>query len=175
MTGATEAVLMNLFGTSNMRFSRRLLAFCLATLIAAAAHAAPTPLILGVGMFQPDKGSTSGYLISRHYFLTQGVLDAGADYNRNAMIEQGLIKAEQSRIIWQSEHLPNDALAVRQALFADAAFVAELRAALAGIGAALKNQPNLLPAHYTGFVTRDNTFYKPIRDAGLATGTLRPR
>jgi phosphonate transport system substrate-binding protein len=31
--------------------------------------------------------------------VTQGVLDAGADYNRNrnAMIEQGLIKAEQSK------------------------------------------------------------------------------
>lgn len=149
-----------------------------------------------------DKGSTSGYLIPRHYFMTQGinpdtyfskvlytkhqaietqvaqgVLDAGADYNRNrtAMIEQGLIKAEQSRIIWQSAPLPNDAFALRPALFADQAFVARLRAALAGVGDALKTQPNLLPAHYTGFVTRDNGFYKPIRDAGLATGTLRAK
>ena len=32
---------------------------------------------------------------------------------------------------------------------------------------------NLLPAHYTGFVSRDNAFYKPIRDAGLATGKLQ--
>ncbi|MEO7159751.1 MAG: phosphate/phosphite/phosphonate ABC transporter substrate-binding protein [Polaromonas sp.] len=149
-----------------------------------------------------DKGSTSGYLIPRHYFLTQGinpdtyfskvlytkhqaietqvvqgVLDAGADYNRNrnAMIEQGLIKAEQSRIIWQSAPLPNDAFAVRQALFADQAFVTRLRAVLAGMGEALKTQPNLLPSHYTGFVTRDNGFYKPIRDAGLATGALRAK
>jgi phosphonate transport system substrate-binding protein len=30
----------------------------------------------------------------------------------------------------------------------------------------------LLPPHYTGFVVRDNSFYKPIRDAGLATGKL---
>ena len=149
-----------------------------------------------------DKGSTSGYLIPRHYFMTQGinpdtyfskvlytkhqaietqvvqgVLDAGADYNRNrnAMIEQGLIKAEQSRIIWQSAPLPNDAFAVRQALFADQAFVTRLRAVLAGMGEALKAQPNLLPSHYTGFVTRDNGFYKPIRDAGLATGALRAK
>jgi phosphonate transport system substrate-binding protein len=70
-----------------------------------------------------DKGSTSGYLIPLHFFMTQGIdpethfarilhtrhqaietqvaqgaLDAGADYNRNrnAMIEQGLIRAEQS-------------------------------------------------------------------------------
>ena len=149
-----------------------------------------------------DKGSTSGYLIPRHHFMTlginpdayfskvlhtkhqaietqvtQGVLDAGADYdrNRNAMIEQGLIKAEQSRIIWTSAPLPNDAFAVSKALAADKAFVTRLQAALSGVGAALASQPQLLPAHYTGFVVRDNSFYKPIRDAGLATGNLKAR
>ncbi|MBT9527345.1 MAG: phosphate/phosphite/phosphonate ABC transporter substrate-binding protein [Rhizobacter sp.] len=146
-----------------------------------------------------DKGSTSGYLIPLHYFMTQGIdpdtyfskvlytkhqaietqvasgqLDAGADYNRNrnAMIEQGLIKAERSKVIWQSAPLPNDAFAVSEALFKDKALVTRLQAALAGVGAQLKKQPNLLPAHYTGFVTTDNSFYKPIRDAGLATGKL---
>lgn len=149
-----------------------------------------------------DKGSTSGYLIPFHFFMTQGitpekffkrviytkhqaietqvaqgVLDAGADYNRNrnAMIAQGLIKAEQSKIIWQSAPLPNDAFAVSKALFTDKKFVAQLQQALESIGPALKKYPNLLPVHYTGFVTRDNAFYKPIRDAGLATGILRPR
>ena len=109
--------------------------------------------------------------------VTQGVLDAGADYNRNrnAMIEQGLIKAEQSKIIWQSAPLPNDAFVVSKALATDKALVARLQAVLAGVGAALASQPKLLPAHYTGFVTRDNTFYKPIRDAGLATGNLRAK
>ena len=147
-----------------------------------------------------DKGSTSGYLIPLYYFMTQGIdletyfqrvlytkhqaietqvtqgaLDAGADYNRNrnAMIEQGLIKAEQSKIFWQSAPLPNDAVAVSQALFADTALVSRLQAALAGVGEALKKQPDLLPAHYTGFVTQSNDFYKPIRDAGLATGKLQ--
>lgn len=149
-----------------------------------------------------DKGSTSGYLIPRHFFMTQGitpekyfrkvlytkhqaietqvaqgVLDAGADYNRNrnAMIEQGLIKPEQSKIIWQSEPLPNDAFAVSKTLYADKMFVAQLQEALESVGSVLKTTPDLLPAHYTGFVTRDNQFYKPIRDAGLATGVLRPR
>jgi phosphonate transport system substrate-binding protein len=149
-----------------------------------------------------DKGSTSGYLIPLHFFMGQGIdpdqhfakvlytkhqaiemqvaagqLDAGADYNRNrnAMIEQGLIKAERSRIIWQSAPLPNDALAVSEALFKDKAFVARLQAALAEVGPLLKNQPNLLPAHYTGFVASDNAFYKPIRDAGFATGKLQPK
>ena len=149
-----------------------------------------------------DKGSTSGYLIPTHYFMTrginpatyfskvlytkhqaietqvaQGVLDAGADYNRNrnAMIEQGLIKAAQSVIIWQSAPLPNDAVAVSKTLFADKALVASLQAVLSKVGEAQKTQPNLLPPHYTGFVSRDNSFYKPIRDAGLATGILTPK
>ena len=149
-----------------------------------------------------DKGSTSGYLIPLHYFMqqgitpetyfgkvlytshqaietqvTQGVLDAGADYNRNrnAMIEQGLIKADQSRVIWQSPPLPNDAFAVSSLLAGDKAFVASLQSALAGVGDALKSQPNLLPPHYTGFVSTNNAFYKPIRDAGLATGKLQAK
>jgi len=149
-----------------------------------------------------DKGSTSGYLIPLHYLMskgiepetwfgrvlytshqaietqvTQGALDAGADYNRNrnAMIEQGLIKAERSKIIWQSAPLPNDAFAVSKALYEDRALVAKLRAALAEVGGALATQPGLLPPHYTGFVAQDNSFYKPIRDAGLATGKLQPR
>lgn len=147
-----------------------------------------------------DKGSTSGYLIPLHYLMTQGitpekyfskvvhtshqaietqvtqgVLDAGADYNRNrnAMIEQGLIKADQSRIIWTSAPLPNDAFAVSKALAADTVLIQQLQTALSGMGEALKSRPELLPPHYTGFVSRDNSFYKPIRDAGLATGKLQ--
>lgn len=148
-----------------------------------------------------DKGSTSGYLIPFHEFqkrgidpekyfskvlhtkhqaietqVTRGELDAGADYNRNrdAMIEQGLIKAADSKIIWTSAPLPNDAVAVSAELYKDKAFVARLQAALAEVGSALKAQPNLLPKSYTGFVTKDNSFYAPIRDAGLATGKLTP-
>lgn len=146
-----------------------------------------------------DKGSTSGYLIPRHFFMQQGIepekhfgrvvytrhqaiqtqvtagqIDAGADYNRNrtAMIDQGLIRAERSKIIWQSAPLPNDAVAVSAALFRDKLFVRQLQAALAEVGPLLRAQAALLPANYTGFVDTDNAFYKPIRDAGLATGTL---
>lgn len=149
-----------------------------------------------------DKGSTSGYLIPLHFFMQQGIepekhfgrvlytkhqaiqtqvtagqIDAGADYNRNrsAMIEQGLIRAERSKVIWQSAPLPNDAFAVSAALFKDKALVTKLQDALLGVGPMLGTQPSLLPAHYTGFVNTDNRFYKPIRDAGLATGKLAPR
>jgi phosphonate transport system substrate-binding protein len=149
-----------------------------------------------------DKGSTSGYLIPLHYFQQQGIdpekyfskviytkhqaietqitagqLDAGADYNRNrnAMIEAGLIKAERSKIIWQSAPLPNDAFAVSHDLVSDHALVAKLQVALEEVGPLLKSNPALLPAHYTGFINKDNSFYKPIRDAGLATGKLLPK
>ena len=148
-----------------------------------------------------DKGSTSGYLIPNHEFMmrgidpdkffskviytkhqaietqvTRGELDAGADYNRNrdAMIEQGLIKAADSRIIWTSAPLPNDALALSKELAKDKVFTAKLVKALEAIGEALKLQPNLLPNNYTGFVAKDNKYYAPIRDAGLATGKLTP-
>ncbi len=149
-----------------------------------------------------DKGSTSGYLIPLHFFMQQGIdpekhfsrvlytrhqaiqtqvtagqLDAGADYNRNrtAMIDAGLIRAERSRIIWQSAPLPNDAVAVSATLFRDKAFVQRLQDALLEVGPLLPTQPQLLPANYTGFVSTGNSFYKPIRDAGLATGKLTPR
>lgn len=150
-----------------------------------------------------DKGSTSGYLIPTHQLLkmgiadpekyfgkvvytrhqaietqvTRGELDAGADYdrNRNAMIEQGLIRAAESRIIWTSAPLPNDAFAVSADLARDRALVARLQAALEQMGDALKADGKLLPAHYTGFVRSDDALYKSIRDAGLATGKLQPR
>lgn len=149
-----------------------------------------------------DKGSTSGYLIPLHYFMQQGIepdkyfskvvytkhqaiemqvtagqLDAGADYNRNrnAMIEAGLIKKERSKVIWQSAPLPNDAFAVSKRLAQDQDFVTKLQSALKGVEPAMRSESNLLPPHYTGFVVKNNSFYKPIRDAGLATGSLQPK
>ena len=149
-----------------------------------------------------DKGSTSGYLIPNYHFqkngidvnkflgkviytkhqaielqVTRGELDAGADYNRNrdAMIADGQIKAADSVIFWTSDPLPNDAVAVRATLAKDAAFVSKLRDALASVGGEVKRTPNLLPPRYTGFVSKDNAFYRPIRDAGLASGQLQAK
>lgn len=149
-----------------------------------------------------DKGSTSGYLVPFHHFqkngidpeaylgrvlhtkhqaielqVTRGEIDAGADYNRNrdAMIAEGLIRAQDSVVFWTSDPLPNDAVAVRAELARDTRFVAALRAALEAVGPALKGSPQLLPPRYTGFVAKDNAYYRPIRDAGLATGKLTPQ
>jgi len=149
-----------------------------------------------------DKGSTSGFLIPSHEFfkrgivpekffskvintkhqaietqVTRGELDAGADFNRNrdTMIEQGLIKAADSKIFWTSAPLPNDAFAVSADLAKDTTFRAKLASALADTTAILKTQPNLLPNNYTGFVSTDNKFYAPIKDAALAMGWLQPK
>lgn len=149
-----------------------------------------------------DKGSTSGYLIPYYHFtkngmepetffkkvihtkhqaietqVTRGELDAGADYNRNrdAMIASGLIKESDSKIIWTSNPLPNDAFAVSKAIHKDQKLVQKIQSALSGVSAALKANPNLLPANYTGFQIKANDYYKPIRDAGLATGKLKPK
>jgi phosphonate transport system substrate-binding protein len=148
-----------------------------------------------------DKGSTSGFLIPFHEFQKRGIdpdkyfskviytkhqaietqvvrgeLDAGADYNRNrdTMIADGLIKEADSRIIWTSAPLPNDAFAVSKTLAQDKAFVTRVQKALEEVGPLLAAQPTLLPKNYTGFVTKDNRYYKPIRDAGLETGKLTP-
>lgn len=151
-----------------------------------------------------DKGSTSGYLIPFHHFqktfsikepeeffskvlytkhqaietqVTAGELDAGADYNRNrnAMIEQGLIEEKKSVVIWTSAPLPNDAFAVSAELKKDKKTVAAIQKALLGVKDELKKNPALLPTHYTGFVKKEDSFYKPIKDAGLATGKLQPK
>lgn len=78
-------------------------------------------------------------------------------------------------IIWQSPPLPNDAFAVSKNLQNDKALISKLQSALENIGEALKSKPELLPPHYTGFVIKENNFYKPIRDAALATGKLQAR
>ena len=46
------------------------------------------------------------------------------------------------------------------------------RSALDAVGPELRRTPNLLPPRYTGFVAKDDSYYRPIRDAGLATGKL---
>ena len=104
--------------------------------------------------------------------VTRNKLKAGADYhyNRDAMIADGLIKTADSMIFWTSDPLPNDAIAASATLAKDAAFVAKLQAALTAIGPQQARTPNFLPPSFTGFMSKNNGFYRPIRDAGLASG-----
>ena len=90
-----------------------------------------------------DAGSTSGWLIPTHYFMTKGIdpkayfqyrdgashaaqvisvvneqTDLATDYDRNlnVFIDRGTVKSEQIKIVWRSDPLPNDPLVVRAGL-----------------------------------------------------------
>ncbi len=143
-----------------------------------------------------DTGSTSGWLIPTNWFRERGIdpktyfeysegathaanqvavangrVDLATDFdrNRNALIEAGTIKPEQSKVVWESEPLPNDAIAVRRG------FDPELEARIEE--AILKLTPEeaaeILPNHYTGFVPATAETYAPIREAAEAVGVLK--
>src|SRR5207247_7923921 len=90
-----------------------------------------------------DVGSTSGWLIPTTWFqarqidpktyfqysegathaaneiaVANGQTDLATDFdrNRNAMIENGAISPQATKIVWTSDDLPNDAIAVRAGL-----------------------------------------------------------
>jgi phosphonate transport system substrate-binding protein len=150
----------------------------------------------GMSISLADVGSTSGWLIPTYWFKSQGIdpktffkyrdgsthpanelavvngqVDLATDYdrNRNSMIEKGRIPADATKIVWTSDPLPNDALAVRKGL--DPALVAKLQQLVLAIS---PDQAKLfMPAHYTGWVPANNGDYKMIEHAGLAVGALK--
>ncbi len=150
----------------------------------------------GMSISFADAGSTSGWLIPHHFFQRQGIeprdffryrdgashaanvisvasgqVDLATDFDRNlaAMIAGGRVKAEQVRVVWRSEPLPNDALAVRRDL--DPALKAAIRAAALAIDAA--TAARVMPPNYTGWVAATAETYAPIEAAGQALGRLR--
>jgi phosphonate transport system substrate-binding protein len=80
------------------------------------------------------------------------------------MIAAGRIRADQVRVVWRSDPLPNDALAVRRDL--DAPTRDALRAA------ALATTAEHLPPNYTGWVAATPETYAQIEAAGRALGRL---
>ena len=142
-----------------------------------------------------DTGSTSGWLIPSYWFKAQGIdpktyfqyrdgashpandiavatgqVDLATDYDRNlnAMIAAGRVKADQVKIVWTSEPLPNDALAVRKGLDQHTKDVI-LEAALK-IDAA--TAATVLPANYTGWEKATDATYTLIETAGRALGRI---
>jgi phosphonate transport system substrate-binding protein len=103
--------------------------------------------------------------------VVNGQVDLATDYdrNRNSMIETGRIPADATKIVWTSDPLPNDALAVRKGL--DKSLVAKVQQLVRAINA---DQAKLImPAHYTGWMPANNSDYKMIEHAGLAVGALK--
>ena len=97
----------------------------------------------GLRMSFADVGSTSGWLIPTFWFKSRGArsedllpvsrgrdhaaneiavangqTDLATDFDRNrtAMIENGAISPQATKIVWTSDDLPNDAIAVRAGL-----------------------------------------------------------
>jgi len=145
-----------------------------------------------------DVGSTSGWLIPTTWFKAHGIdpkayfqysegathaaneiavanaqtdLATDFDRNRNAMIENGKLDKLATEVVWTSDPLPNDAIAVRNGF--DPTLAKQIQEILLGITA--EQATSILPKHYTGFVAATHTDYKSIEDAGIAVGRLKQK
>lgn len=153
----------------------------------------------GMSMSFADVGSTSGWLIPSYYAkevwkidprtfwkytegathaaneiaVSNGQVDLATDFdrNRNAMIAGGRIKEDSNQIVWQSDALPNDAIALPKG--ASAEFSSRVQKILTAIDN--EAAKTLLPARYTGFVPATHASYAPIERAGIAVGKIKPR
>jgi phosphonate transport system substrate-binding protein len=150
----------------------------------------------GLRMSFADVGSTSGWLIPTFWFRSYGLdpktyfqyhegathaaneisvangqTDLATDFDRNrtAMIESGAISSQATKIVWTSDDLPNDAIAVRAGL--DPNMAKRIQQILAAITD--EQAKTILPNHYTGFIPSSHANYKMIEDAGLALGALK--
>lgn len=150
----------------------------------------------GLRMSFTETASTSGWLIPTFLLKKDGIdpktyfdysegaahpaqetavankkVDLATDFdrNRNAMIDAGTITAEQSKIVWTSPDLPNDAIAVRKDL--DPELVADLKGAVLAIEHDGKAN-GLLPKRYTGFVEAMPDTYALIIEAARDLGKI---
>ena len=145
-----------------------------------------------------DVGSTSGWLIPTAWFKAKGIdpkqyfaysdgathaaneisvasgqVDCATDFdrNRNTMIENGRLDRNATEIVWQSDPLPNGAIAVPKDF--DAALARRIQTLLVEITEA--QAKTMLPTHYTGFVAADHASYKMIEDAGISVGRIKKK
>jgi phosphonate transport system substrate-binding protein len=143
-----------------------------------------------------DVGSTSGWLIPTAWFKAKGIdpktyfnysdgathaaneiavasgqVDCATDFdrNRNAMMESGRLEKTATEVVWQSDPLPNDAIAVPKDF--DPALAQRIQKLLVEITDA--QAKTILPTRYTGFVAADHASYKMIEDAGIAVGRIK--
>jgi len=151
----------------------------------------------GMSMSFADSGSTSGWLIPTYFArevwkidpkrywkynegashpgnqiaVASGRVDLATDFDRNrdAMIAAGRLRPEQTRVVWTSPDLPNDAIAVSKTM--PAAEAERLRKVLGSITEG--QAKTLLPARYTGFSAATHETYAMIESAGIAVGRLK--
>ena len=143
-----------------------------------------------------DVGSTSGWLVPQSEFkrrnldpktvfdysegashaaqaiaVISGQVDIASDYDRNldVLTETGKIDKSKIKIIWQSQPLPNDPIAIRGGLPED--IKTKLQQSLVNLSPEQVKQ--FLPKNYTGFVTSDGSNYAPIQAAAKSVGKLK--
>lgn len=151
----------------------------------------------GLSMQMLDVGSTSGWLVPTHFMKGKGIdpktffgkyaegasaaaaqmatvngqvdLATGWDTHRNIMIRNGTIKEDSNKVVWESNPLPNEVVAVRKGLPEDMA--KKLQAAFAAItGEEIAKQ---LPYPYTGYITGTDEPYKVLEQMGYDLGALK--
>jgi phosphonate transport system substrate-binding protein len=153
----------------------------------------------GLSISFADLGSTSGWLIPTYYAQAVWKIDPktfwkyseGAthaaneiavqakqvqlatdfDRNRNAMIATNKIKETDTKVVWQSDPLPNDALAVPKGT------PKELAERIQAIVTALtpEQAKDILPPRYTGFVAATHASYATIEKAGIVVGKIKAK
>lgn len=91
------------------------------------------------------------------------------DRNRNAMIDAGRLRPDTTRVVWQSDPLPNDALAVSRDFPVERTLA--LQQAVVALPAALAVAT--LPPRHTGWIGATHESYRMIEEAGRTLGRLR--
>ncbi|MGI9033965.1 MAG: phosphate/phosphite/phosphonate ABC transporter substrate-binding protein [Acidimicrobiales bacterium] len=149
----------------------------------------------GMSMSFAEVDSTSGWLVPTYFLKTRNIdphtwfkysegaahpaqetavaarkVDLATDYDRNrtAMIEGGEIKDGDTKVVWTSPDLPNDAIAVRSGL--SPSLAKKLQEVITKITP--EQAATLLPKHYDGFVVATDDTYKIIRDAATSLNKL---
>ena len=153
----------------------------------------------GMSISFADVGSTSGWLIPTWYAkevwkidpktfwkyregathaaneiaVQAGQVELATDFdrNRNAMIASGKIKADGTKVLWTSDPLPNDAIAVPKGMAPERA--RQIQMILTAI--TVEQAKTLLPNRYTGFVPATHASYASIEKAGLAVGKIKAK
>lgn len=151
----------------------------------------------GLSMQMLDVGSTSGWLVPTYVLKQQGVnpktffgkyaegasaaaaqmatvngqvdLATGWDTHRNIMIKNGTIKETDNQVIWESEPLPNEVVAIRKGMSED------MKKRLQAAFVALTSEPiaKQLPYPYTGYVAATDEPYNMLAEMGYTLGALK--
>lgn len=144
-----------------------------------------------------DVGSTSGWLIPSYWFKTQGIdpktyfqyregathaanetavahgqVDLATDNDRIrlTLIQRGVIKEEDSTVVWSSDPIPNSLMAARADL--DPNVRSTITRVLTEMTEA--EAARLMPKNFTGWAPTSDTEYEVFEKAGMALGILQP-